>query len=98
MIKQIEVDLFENLRRHNPTFESSVLKWEPGQDPPDFVSQIKSSNISISWALRSSRKSSISCGRSNEKSALNDDNLTGPCDLVGLILLAGIENGQAVSI
>jgi hypothetical protein len=37
VIKQIEVDLFENLRRDNPTFESSVLKWEPGQDPPDFV-------------------------------------------------------------
>jgi hypothetical protein len=37
VIKQIEIDLFESLRRDNPTFERDVVKWEPGQDPPDFV-------------------------------------------------------------
>lgn len=37
MAKQREIELFDSLRRDNPRFESGILKWEPGPDPPDFI-------------------------------------------------------------
>lgn len=37
MVKKQEIELFDSLRRDNPWFESGVLKWEPGPDPPDLI-------------------------------------------------------------